>query len=129
MMTKGDKFAYRFEVTADCQENFMVLFKDRNILHVDDVYAKSKGFKRKVMQGNILNGYLSYFVGEMLPVKNVIIHSQEIKFAKPVYQDDILDFEAEVKGVYDSVDVVEFTYSFRSLSHMVAFGKVQIGIL
>jgi acyl dehydratase len=38
-------------------------------LHIDDDYARSKGFKQKVMHGNILCGFLSRFVGELLPVK------------------------------------------------------------
>lgn len=128
-MTKGDKFSSSFQVSAQVQDDFMLLFKDRNILHVDDVYAKSKGFEGKVMQGNILNGYLSYFIGEMLPVKNVVIHSQQIKFSNPVYQNSILTFEAEVKDVYNSVGVVEFEYSFCNPTHKVAFGKIQIGLL
>lgn len=128
-MTKGDKFSSSFQVSAQVQDDFMLLFKDRNILHVDDVYAKSKGFEGKVMQGNILNGYLSYFIGEMLPVKNVVIHSQQIKFAKPVYQNCILTFEAEVKDVFPSVGVVEFIYSFSNSTDRVASGKLQIGLL
>ena len=82
------------------------------------------------MHGNILNAFLSYFIGECLPTKDVIIHSQDIQFKNPVYLDDKLNFTASVSGVFESVSAVEFKYFFRnSQSKVVAKGKIQIGII
>ena len=82
------------------------------------------------MHGNILNGFISYFVGECLPTKRVIIHSQEIKFKNAVYVNDELFFKASVLGIYESVNAVEFKYEFRNLiNKVVAKGNFQIGIL
>jgi 3-hydroxybutyryl-CoA dehydratase len=128
-MTKGDRFSHTFTVSEEIYNGFIALFHDRNILHTDDDYARSKGFQGKVMQGNILNGFLSYFIGELLPVKNVIIHSQEIKYSKPVYLNDKLDFQAEIAEVFESVNAVEFRYRFEKAGQMVAKGKIQIGLI
>ena len=82
------------------------------------------------MHGNILNGFLSYFIGECLPKKDVIIHSQEIQFKNPVYLNDELQFKATILDVYESVNTVEFKYEFRNVeTKVVAKGKIQIGIL
>ena len=126
----NDKFENSFVVSKTTHQNFIQLSEDKNPLHVNEEFASSKGFKGIVMHGNILNAFLSYFIGECLPVKNVIIHSQEIQYKNPVYLDDELNFTASVSGVFESVKAVEFKYSFRnSESKVVAKGKIQIGII
>lgn len=127
---KNDTFKLTFAVSDELYNGFISIFKDHNPLHTDTGFAISKGFKGRVMHGNILNGFLSYFVGECLPIKNVIIHSQSIKYSQPVYLHDVLQCEATVNDVYESVGAVEFSFSFKnSDSQIVAKGKLQIGIL
>ena len=127
---KNDIFQLTFAVTNEVYHGFVNIFNDRNPLHSDEAFAIKRGFQGKVIHGNILNGFLSYFVGEGLPDKNVIIHSQSIQFKRPVYLDDVLSFEANVIEVYESVRTVEFSFVFRnSLLQIVAKGKLQIGYL
>ena len=79
------------------------------------------------MHGNILNGFLSYFIGELLPTKDVMIVSQQIDFKKPVYVGDSLNFTAKVNEVHDSVNLVEFKYDFVNSSKVkVAKGTITI---
>jgi 3-hydroxybutyryl-CoA dehydratase len=130
MFKTGDSFTQQFVVSDETYLGFIHLFKDKNPLHTSTEFAMNKGFKGAVMHGNILNGYLSYFIGECLPTKNVIIHSQEIQFKNPVYLNDKLDFKAEIIGFYESVGVVEFKFDFKnSDSKVAAKGKIQIGLL
>jgi len=127
---QGDKFEEKFQVTEDIHSGFIQLFKDKNPLHTSTGFATEKGFSGKVMHGNILNGFLSYFIGELLPVKNVIIHLQEIQFKNPVYLNDEVLFSAEVSEIFESVNAIEFKYSFRKADNkIVAKGKIQIGLL
>lgn len=129
-MKEGDNFIEHFKVTDEVYEGFIHIFKDKNFMHVDDEQAKAKGFKSKVMHGNILNGFLSYFIGECLPVKNVIIHKQSIQYKNPMYLHDLLQFEAVVKGVYESVQAVVFKFNFKNeQQETLAKGEIQIGIL
>jgi len=125
-----DAFENTFVVTEKEYSKFLDLSNDHNPLHTDSDFAKSKGFEEKVMHGNILNALISYFIGESLPSKNVIIHSQEIQYKNPVYLNDELKFSAHVSGVYTSVNAVEFKFNFKNLiSKTVAKGKIQIGLL
>ncbi len=124
----GDVFEEVFRVTDEAYLGFIQTFKDKNPLHTDEKFAIDKGFKGKVMHGNILNGFLSYFIGECLPTKNVIIHSQEIKFKNAVYLNDELQFKALITGVYESVNAIEFRYDFKNAEgKVVAKGIIQIG--
>ena len=126
----GDKFKEEFVLKKETYQGFIGIFKDKNPLHTNSEFALDKGFKGKVMHGNILNGFISYFIGEKLPTKDVIIHSQEIQFKNAVYLNDELLFTSQIIGVYDSVNALEFKYNFKNKeAKIVAKGKFQIGLL
>ena len=130
MISKGDEFSQYFKITEEVYRGFVDIFKDNNFLHTDNAFAQAHGFREKVMHGNILNGFLSFFVGECLPFKNVIIHTQEITYNNPVYMNDILKFHAVVAGVHESVNTIELKFYFENANKQkVAKGKIQIGIL
>lgn len=129
-MHKGDRFIQRFEISTELCEGFILLFNDRNPLHTEDAFACEKGFVKKVMHGNILNGFLSFFVGECLPDKNVMIYSQKIDFKKPVYAGDSLELHAVIDDIFESVNLAEISFEFINQDSVkVAKGKIQIGLL
>jgi len=126
----GNKFKKTFTVTEDVYRGFISVFKDTNPLHTNDQFALSKGFNGRVMHGNILNGFLSYFIGECLPVKNVIIHTQDIQYKNAVYLNDVLAFEATVADIYETVNALVFKFNFKNAElKVVAKGQIQIGLL
>ena len=59
----GEKKTHQFLVSEDVYLTFQKCSGDINLLHIDDNYAIEKGFIQKVMYGNILNSFISYFVG------------------------------------------------------------------
>lgn len=127
---EGDRFEHSFQITETVYEGFIKAFNDRNPLHTNELFAKEKGFSTKVMHGNILNGFLSYFIGECLPIKNVLIQSQQISFHKPVYLHDIVKLEAIVSDIHESVSTVSFSFRFTDEQNkLISKGKIQIGIL
>ncbi len=104
--------------------------KTQNPLHTDRAFAQEKGFSEAVMYGNILNGFISHFIGEALPVKNVIIHAQQIKFFKPFFCGDELTLKAELTDSIVSVNTFIFGFGFFNEAGVeVARGKVQIGLI
>ncbi len=130
MIDKGTEYKIPFEVTEDVFNGFINIFKDKNVLHTDENFAKEKGFASKVMHGNILNGFISYFIGECLPFNNVIIQTQEIKYSLPVYMNDKLELKATVEDYFESVKMLEFKFHFTNQHQKkVARGKISIGII
>ena len=129
MINVGDKFTEHFLVSAETHKGFIALFGDHHPLHTNAQYAIARGFRSEVMHGNILNGFLSYFVGECLPDREVMILSQEIKYRRPVYLGDRLTLEVEVADVHHSVNVVEFACKFRNVADdkIVASAKINVG--
>lgn len=123
-------YNHQFTVSQEVYEHFQLCSNDKNPLHTNKEFANSKGFTDKVMYGNILNAFLSFFIGECLPRKDVIIHSQEISFKNPVYMNEKLEFEANVSGIFEAVNAIEFKYKFIKLDGKIAAkGLIQIGIL
>lgn len=128
-MKKGDKYIQQFKVTEEVYKGFLNVFKDKNPMHTDEQFAKSKGFKSVVMHGNILNGFISYFIGECLPEKNVMIYSQSIDFKKPVFLNDSLTFHANIEDVFESVKTAEIKFDFQNSEGIkVAKGNIMIGV-
>ncbi len=124
------EYHHHFEVTPAVYNAFQQCSGDFNPLHTQEEFAKSKGFNECVMYGNILNGFVSYFVGMLLPTQDVIIHSQDIAYKNPVFMNDKLDFTAKVEDISEAVQAVIFKFAFRNESgRVVAKGHVQIGVL
>lgn len=88
------------------------------------------------MYGNILNAFVSHFVGMLLPSRNVIIQTQDIAFHKPVFLNDEIKLESSIEDVSEAVGIVNYKLKFTKVpkaenekSVLVAKGHVQIGLL
>ena len=124
------EYQHKFVVTQAVYDGFQQCSGDFNPLHTQEAFAKSKGFSECVMYGNILNGFVSYFIGMLLPTPDVIIHSQDIMFKNPVFLNDELEFTAKVEDISEVVNTVIFKYAFRNAAgKLVARGHVQIGVI
>ena len=126
---EGDVFEIKYLLTEAVYKGYIQIFDDKNPLHTNQAFATGKGFEAEVMHGGILTGFLSNFVGEQLPLKNVIIQQYKIAFTKPVYLNSLLFFKATVIGFYESVNCIIFKYEFKNESHLVAKGELTIGLI
>ena len=123
----GDLFQQEFIVSEEIVNKFIDVSKDKNPLHVNDDFAKEKGFKSRVIQGNLQNCFISYFIGECLPSKHVMILSQTIKYKNPVFLNDTLSLNVKISGIFSSVGVIEFNYNFKNhLGQIISNGKINI---
>lgn len=119
-----------FTVTQDVYTAFQQCSGDYNPLHTDEEFAKSKGFPQRVMYGNILNAFVSTLIGECLPTKNVIIHTQDTQFKNPVFLNDTLEAELKIDEIFESINTIIFKFAFKNESgKTVGKGHVQIGII
>ena len=131
--SQSSMIRHSYKITQEVYDSFQRCSNDFNPLHTDRSYALDKGFQGCVMYGNILNAFISHFVGMLLPSKEVMIQSQEIFFHKPVYLNDNILLEATVEQVSEAVNVVIYKLKFRRCLEdkveLVAKGHVQIGLL
>ena len=131
---KAERIEHIYQVSPEVYRAFQVCSGDFNPLHTDVAFAQTKGFNDCVMFGNILNAFVSHFVGMLLPTREVMILSQDISYHKPVFLNDQIALEATVDTVSEAVGIIEFKLKFRRISEgvkpeLVAKGHVQIGLL
>ena len=122
-----------YHVTPEVYYSFQRCSNDYNPLHTDALFAKRKGFESPVMYGNILNAFLSHFVGMLLPARNVMILAQNILFQKPIYMDDEITFEASIDKFSPTVNFIDYKFKFRKIKddkkELIANGHIQIKLL
>lgn len=131
---KSANIQYTYKVTPEVYYSFQRCSNDYNPLHTDTAFASKKGFEDCVMYGNILNCFISHFVGMLLPSRDVMIQSQDISFHKPVYLNDEIQLEAGIDTVSEAVNIINYKLKFRRIKdgakpELVAKGHVQIGLL
>lgn len=94
-MTLGLTERFTTEITQKKMDLFYELSGDNSPIHVNENYAKKRGFNSKVCYGMLGASLLSTLVGVYLPGENCFLHSVEAKFAKPIFIGDVLT----IKGV------------------------------
>lgn len=112
---KSANIQYTYKVTPEVYYSFQRCSNDYNPLHTDDAFAKRKGFEGCIMYGNLLNAFISHFVGMLLPYREVMIQSQDINYHKPVYLNDELLLEADIDTVSEAVNIINYKLKFKRL--------------
>jgi len=80
-------------------DRFAELSGDVNPLHLEDSYARSQGFRGRVVHGMLLSAWLSRVLGILLPGPGVLWLSQNTRFAQPAYVGDEITVTVEVTHV------------------------------
>lgn len=129
-IVEGFQTSHTYAITDSVYQCLVGPFGDVSPLHVDDAYAKERGFSGRVMHGAILNGFLSHFVGVHFPGKPAILQSVNIQYKSPSFLGDEVRIDAKVAQKVDAVRamVLEVTFTNTTQAKVVAKAKVQVGV-
>lgn len=125
----GEKKTHHFLMSEHVYLTFQKCSGDINVLHIDDNYAIEKGFIQKVMYGNILNNFISYFVGMCMPCADVMLLKQDIIYLQPIYMGDNIDMIVNISDSYPKYNILDFKYIFKRNDMLIARGHFQIKLL
>ena len=114
----GDRAAFKVIVSKNMVDQFAAFSGDTNPLHMDEEYAATTSFKRRVAHGMIGGGVFSKLAGIYLPGKYCLYLSQSLNFKKPIF----LETEVEVSG-----EVVKKTDAFKTLEINTFIRDAQTG--
>lgn len=95
----GMAASYSQTITDADIKNFAALSGDRNPVHVDEVYAASSRYKKRIAHGMMLTSFFSALFGTKIPGEGCVYTSQTVKFRSPVYIGDTVVATVEVKSV------------------------------
>ncbi|GAA4373064.1 MaoC family dehydratase [Hymenobacter koreensis] len=85
---------------------FAELSGDTNPVHLDDEFAKSSLFGRRIAHGLLTASLLSGILGTKIPGTGAIYLGQTIKFLHPVFVDDTITAEVEVIGLKEEKKII-----------------------
>jgi 3-hydroxybutyryl-CoA dehydratase len=98
-----------FSVVIDSSklDKFLDISNDLNPLHVDNAYAKEKGFDGRVVYGLLTASFYSTLVGVHLPGKYCILQSIDTQFLKPVYIGETLTISGKISYINEAFKQIE----------------------
>ena len=97
----GDKRSTTVQVTDKMIHQFAEMSGDFNPIHVDDEYAKNTRFGKRIAHGMISGALISRTLATELGRGGIYL-AQTLKFLKPVFIDDTITVELEVKAIRES---------------------------
>lgn len=95
----GQHVTFTKRFTEDDLQRFIEITGDVNPLHVDDDFAASTRFGRRVLHGMLTASIFSTMVGMLLPGTGAIYRSQTLRFLQPAYVGDSVTAHFVVRRV------------------------------
>ena len=84
----GMSESYTRVVSEEDIQQFATVSGDHNPVHLDDDFASTTRFKKRIAHGMLSASFISTVVGTRLPGNGCIYVSQTLKFRAPVYIGD-----------------------------------------
>ena len=112
----GQQESFIIKITESMVEKFSNLSGDLNPLHMDNQFAESSSFKKRIVHGMLLASFFSQLIGMKLPGKKSLYFSQTLNFRSPCYIDDEIEVVGEVTEKSDSTKMITVTTSIFNKS-------------
>jgi len=129
-ITVGDQASFLYALTEQDIDQFAALSGDFNPLHVDEEYASSTPFGRRIVHGMFLASLLSRLVGMYLPGRRCLYLAQSLDFVHPVYVGDEVKILGEVQNKQDATRTLLIRTEIYTLSGQLAVrGKAHVKVL
>lgn len=123
----GLKLEFPFSISVEKMDIFANLSGDHHPVHIDDAYARSRGFKGRLVYGSLLVSQVSRLVGKELPIEHCFETRVEMNFSEPLYIDESAIFTATVAEISESVGVVVLKIAITTTDQRkIARGKVDV---
>ena len=98
--------SFQVEITQEKMDLFYKLTNDNSPIHMDNDYAKNRGFDSKVCYGMLQASFFSTLAGVYMPGENCVLHQVDAKFTKPVYIGDVLTIKGEIIEINETFNVI-----------------------
>jgi 3-hydroxybutyryl-CoA dehydratase len=102
----GDAAEVSKTITDGDVRAFAELTGDRNPVHLDEEYASTTRFGRRIAHGMLGASLISTVLASELPGAGSVYLSQTLRFNAPVYLDDTVTARVTVKHVREDKPVV-----------------------
>lgn len=126
----GDKFSTTKQITDAVVRAFAELSGDFNPIHLDEEFAKTTQFKKRIAHGMISGALISAVLGYEFKQRKVVYLSQTLKFTAPVFLDDTVTATATVNNIRKDKPIVTLeTICTNQNGEMVVKGEAVVMVL
>lgn len=98
-MTPGLSESFTVTVTPQMLDAFKAITGDISPIHMDEDYARARGYAGRVVYGMLGASFFSTLAGVYLPGEHCLLHGVESRFAKPIFVGDTLTVTGTVTDV------------------------------
>ena len=105
-ITIGLTKEFSIEITESMVDNFAEFSGDYNELHMDEDYASTTSFGKRICHGMLLTSFFSRLVGMSIPGKNALYFSQSINLQSPCFIGDRILVRGEVTEKSESTHII-----------------------
>jgi 3-hydroxybutyryl-CoA dehydratase len=114
------------QVTQADVDRFVEFSGDLSAVHVNDDYARAKGFPGRIAHGMLLGAYVSALIGNQLPGKHGVLQSCELEFRAPLIPPERVEVVGEVTAVSAGTGQVTLKVTVKnSAGKILLTGKVK----
>lgn len=127
----GDEHSFLITITEDMMIKFLQITGDKNPLHCNEAYAKSRGYPSCVVYGLLTSSFLSTLAGLYLPGKYSLIHSVETRLVQPVFVGDCLRVCGIITEKHDVFHMLKLKVSIihQHTGKKVVRGNMQVSVM
>lgn len=123
----GDAAEVSKTITDEDVRAFAELTGDRNPVHLDEEYASTTRFGRRIAHGMLGASLISTVLASELPGAGSVYLSQTLRFIAPVYLEDTVTARVTVKHVREDKPVVTLeTVCVNQLGERVVEGEAVV---
>ncbi len=108
---------------------FATLSGDTNPLHMDDDYAQTTQFKKRLVHGMLVASVCSTLVGMYIPGKRCLYLSQTLSFKKPVFIGDTVVVTGVVTAKSSVTKILSIAITVRKGEEEVMIGEAKVQVL
>lgn len=105
-LTLGQKTTRTQTITDEMVRAFAALTGDTNPIHLDEEFAATTRFGRRIAHGMLAASMISAALANDLPGPGTVYLSQSLQFKAPVYLGDTITAIVEVKSLRDDKPIV-----------------------
>lgn len=128
-MQPGLTESFTVAVTQEMMDAFLSLTGDCSPIHVDEDYAKGRGYPGRVVYGMLGASFFSTLAGVYLPGEHCLLHGVDCKFARPVFVGDTLTISGTVTHVSEAVSEAEIKATITNQDgKKVTRGVIRAGL-
>ncbi len=95
----GQTYSEKFIVSDQAVKLFAEITGDKNPVHLDDEYARSTRFGKRIAHGMLVASFISKTLGMNFPGPGTVLVKQQIKYRAPVYIDEHVEVRVTVLEV------------------------------